>query len=206
VQQIDRIVSKIANANDPLPGQSVSSGTGAAQYGGQVGARVCLGNDDVLVTNASSPIIYGGIYQYVQFVSTATAQPSAGLIAFWLASNDKTYQVTNDEPTGVSDIAGVGLNFVNKGSYGWIQIAGKAQVLYRTVVTKVTPAIGDLVLAAAAGAGADVATADILADATNLTSVQARHILGIAVDSVPPVNIAAKTLGNVRLSFGRYNF
>jgi hypothetical protein len=206
VSQIDRIVSKIGNANDPLPGQSVSSGTGAAQYGGQVGARVCLGNDDVQITNSSSPTLYGGIYQYVLFYSGATATPAQGLIAFWRAANDKTYQVTNDEPTGVSDVAGICLNAVSKGSYGWIQIAGKVQVLYRTVVTKVTPAIGDLVLCAAAGAGADVATADILADATNLTSVQARHILGIAVDSVPAVNIAAQTLGNVRLSFGRYNF
>jgi len=206
VQQIDRIVSKIGNANDPLPGQSVSSGTGAAQYGGQAGARVCLGNDDVQITNSSSPTLYGGIYQYVLFVSTATAGAEQGLIAFWKAGSDKTYVVTNDEPTGVSDVAGICLNSVSKGSYGWIQIAGKVQVMYRTVVTKVTPAIGDLVLCAGAGAGADVATADILVDTTNLTSTQARRILGIAVDSVPAVNIAAQTLGNVRLSFGRYNF
>src|SRR6202167_4186916 len=149
VQQIDRIVSKLSNANDPLPGQSVSSGTGAPQYAGQVGCRVCLGNDDIAIVNSSSPTLYGGIYQYVQFKLTATQPAAPGLIAFW--GTDTTYIVTNDEPTGVSDIAGICLNAVTKGNYGWIQIAGKASVLFRTTTTKATPAIGDLVVAAAIG-------------------------------------------------------
>lgn len=198
VQQIDRIVSRIYNANDPLPAQSVASGTGAPQYGGQVGCRVCLGNDDPIVTRSSSPTIYGAIYQYVQFFLTATQASAYGLIAFW--QTDTTYIVTNDEPSGVSDIAGVCLNAVTKGNYGWIVTAGKAGVLFRASITKATPAIGDLVLAAAIGSGTP-AVADILADATNLTSVQARHELGIAVTA--PVG---GTVTPVRLSFGRYNF
>lgn len=198
VQQIDRMVSTLSNANDPLPGQSVSSGTGAAQYGGQVGSRVCLGNDDPIITRSSSPTLYGGIYQYVQFLSTATQASSAGLIAFW--STDTTYIVTNDEPTGVSDIAGICLNAVTKGNYGWIQIAGKANVLFRTAITKATPAVGDLVLAAAIGSTTP-AVSDVLADATNITSIQARHMLGIAIAA--PVGGAIST---VRLRFGSYNF
>ena len=199
-QQIDRIVSKIGNANDPLPAQSVSSGTGAAQYGGQVGARVCLGNDDSQIANSSSPTLYGGIYQYVQFKATSTAVGLVGLIAFW--STDSTYIVVCDEPSGVSDIAGICLGTVTKSNYAWIQVAGKATVMFRAAITKATPAIGDLVLAAAAGAGADVATADVLADATSITSVQMRHALGIAV--VAPVSGAASA---VRLRFlNNWNF
>jgi hypothetical protein len=199
VQQIDRMVSTLGNANDPLPGQSVASGTGAPQYQGQVGARVCLGNDDPLITRSASPTLFGGIYQYVQFKATSTAVGLVGLIAFW--STDTTYIVVCDEPTGVSDIAGICLTTVTKGNYSWIQIAGKATVQFRATTTKTTPAIGDLVLAAAAGAGADVATADVIADATSLTSVQARHILGIAIAA--PVGGAAST---VRLNIGRVNF
>lgn len=198
VQQIDRIVSTLASANDPLPGQSVSSGTGAAQYGGQVGARVCLGNDDPAITRSSSPTLYGGIYQYVQFYTSATQAASRGLIAFW--QTDTRYIVTNDEPTGVSDIAGICLNAVTKGNYGWIQIAGRASVLFRTAITKATPAVGDLVLAAAIGT-ATPAVSDILADATNLTSVQARQMLGVALTA--PVGGA---ISSVRLRFGSYNF
>ena len=200
VQQIDRIVSKLSNANDPLPGQSVSSGTGAPQYAGQVGCRVCLGNDDLAIVNSSSPTLYGGIYQYVQFLLTATKASAQGLLAFW--STDTTYIVTNDEPTGNSDIAGVCLNAVSKGNYGWIQIAGKATVQYRAVLTKTTPAVGDLVLDAALSVTPGVV--DILADATNITSVQLRSVIGIVVGTAPA--FPGGGLGTVRLRFGSYNF
>jgi hypothetical protein len=201
VHQIDRIVSKLSNANDPLPGQSVSSGTGAPQYAGQVGCRVCLGNDDPSIANSSSPTLFGGIYQYVQFLLTATKAAAQGLLAFW--STDSTYIVTNDEPTGVSDIAGICLNSVSKGNYGWIQIAGKAQVQYRAVLTKTTPAVGDLVLAAALGS-VTPGVVDILADATNITSVQARMMIGIVVGTAPA--FPGGGIGTVRLRFGSYNF
>jgi hypothetical protein len=201
VQQIDRIVSKLSNANDPLPGQSVSSGTGAVQYGGQVGARVCLGNDDIAIVNSSSPTLYGGIYQYVQFFLTATKASVAGLLAFW--QTDSTYIVTNDEPTGCSDIAGICLNAVSKGNYGWIQIAGKATVQYRAVLTKTTPAVGDLVIAAALGS-VTPGVVDIIADATNITSVQLRSAIGIVVGTAPA--FPGGGLGTVRLRFTSYNF
>ena len=200
VSQIERLVSSIGTANDPLPGQSVASGTGQAQYAGQVGQRVCLGNDDVAIKNSSSPTLYGGIYQYVQFYSGATAKAAQGLIAFWYT--DTTYIVTNDETTGVSDIAGICLNAVTAGYYGWVQIAGKATVQFRTTIGAATPAVGDLITAAAAGAGADVATADDLLQSTTMTPLIARHILGIAV-TVP---VTGFKLSTVRLSFGRYNF
>jgi hypothetical protein len=146
-------------------------------------------------------VLYGGIYQYVQFSVAATAAAKQGLLAFW--STDTTYIVTNDEPTGVSDIAGICLNAVTKGNYGWIQIAGKAQVQYRASITKVTPALGDLVLAAALGS-VTPGVVDILADATNITSVQARMMLGIVVGTAPVQTAGA--LGTVRLRFGSYNF
>jgi len=127
--------------------------------------------------------LFGGCFQYVQFYKTQTATPTVGNIAFW--QTDTSYVVTSDEPTGVSDIAGIIVSATTKGNYGFIQIDGKVTVNFRATVTKATPAIGDLVLAAAAGAGVDNAKADVLADATSITSVQFRHVLGIAV--VAPV-------------------
>jgi hypothetical protein len=199
VSQVAVLIAAFPKSNDVYPGSSYAGPTGQSYYGSQVGSRVALGNDDPVISRATSPALAGGLFQYVQFVSTATATPVAGMIAFWSA--DTTYVVTNDEPTGVSDIAGINMFAVTKGNYGWIQIDGKAVVKFRATTTKTTPAVGDLVLAAAAGAGADVALADVLADATNLTSVQARHILGIAIAA--PVGGASST---VRLSFARTNY
>jgi hypothetical protein len=199
VSQIAYLLAKFPNSNDVYPGSSYAGPTNQAYYGSQVGSRVALGNDDPVIARATSPTLAGGVFQYVQYYVSATAAPKLGLLCFW--KTPTTYIVTNDEPTGVSDIAGICLFAVTKGQYGWIQIDGAANVQFRTAITKTTPAIGDLVLAAAAGAGADVATADVLADATSLTSVQARHILGIAV--VAPTSGA---YSQVRLSFARVNY
>ena len=199
VSQIAVLLAKFPNSNDVYPGSSYAGPTNQAYYGSQVGARFALGNDDPIITRATSPTLAGGIFQYVLFVSTATAAPKQGLIAFW--KTDTTYVVTNDEPTGVSDIAGIDLFAVTKGQYGFIQIDGKANVQFRATTTKTTPAVGDYVTAAAAGAGADVATADVIADATSLTPVIARHFLGIAIAA--PVGGAVST---VRLGFARTNY
>ena len=197
LSQIATLVNTIPKTNDAVAGGSVSQGTGAADYPSQLGSRIVLGNDDVQIKNQST--LFGGWYQYVQMYSSVTSTPAVGLIAFW--QTDTSYVVTTDEPTAVSDIAGVIVSAVTKGNYGWIQCKGKVNVAFRATITKATPIIGDLVLCAAAGAGADNAKADVLADATNLTSVQARHILGIAVTA--PVS---GTSTPVRLTFGRDNY
>ena len=102
------------------------------------------------------------------------AAAAAGQVASWYDLDD--YVVTADALTGTSLIAGIFLNAITKGQYGWIQTAGLATVKFRASITKATPAIGDLVLVQATNY-----VGEVLADATNLTSVEARMILGVAV-------------------------
>jgi hypothetical protein len=181
VSQVEILTRLITLVNDAYPGSSYAGPTNQAYYGSQVGARFALGDDDKTIAN-NSTTLSGGLFQYVQLYASMTATPKVGLIAFW--KTDTSYIATFDEPTGVSDMAGILVSATSIGNYGIIQIDGKVRVQFRATITKATPAAtGDLVLAAAAGAGADVATADILADATSLTSTQARHILGITITS-----------------------
>ena len=196
VSQIATLVNTIPKTNDPVAGGTYT-GTGAADYPSQVGSRMVLGNDDVQIKNQTT--LFGGEYQYVQMYSSVTSTPAVGLIAFW--QSDTSYVVTTDEPTGVSDIAGVLVSAVTKGNYGWVQIEGKVNVAFRATIGKATPAIGDYVTCAALGAGADNAKADVVADSTTYTTVIARHFLGIAVTA--PTSGASSP---VRLSFSRKNF
>lgn len=191
VSQVGILTAALASVNDAFPGSSYAGPTSQAYYGSQVGQRIALGNDDPYITRQSA--LFGGMFQYVKFLSTQTATPTVGNIAFW--STDSTYIVTSDEPTGVSDIAGIVVSATTKGNYGFIQIDGKVSINFRATITKATPAIGDLVLCAAAGAGVDNAKADILADATNITSVQFRHVLGIAVVAATGGAASAVRLG-----------
>jgi hypothetical protein len=180
--QIGKVTTGLLNTvNDALPAQIVSSGTGLARYSGQLGQRVALGPDEVKFSSAIGTL-YGGVYQYVRIAAASTAL-LRGRLLFWDTSvSENLYQVTAVEPTGVSLIAGVALNVITPGNYGWIQVAGRATCLFRAALTKAA-AVGDLVLAAAQGAGADNATCDVLADATGLTSVQMRHLVGVAEEA-----------------------
>lgn len=160
--------------NDALPGQPVSSGTGDPQYKGQLGAILAFTHAaaaKAYVTNA----LYGGQYQYVKAYGSSSASPARGLVAFWQDHDD--YVVTPDAPTGTSQIAGIFLNSVTKGYYGWIQVSGLATVKFRASITKATPAIGDLVLCQST-----TNVADVLDDATQLLPTTMRSVLGVAVE------------------------
>jgi hypothetical protein len=138
VSQIVREVSTFNAANDVLPGQSVASGTGAAQYGGLPGSRVALSSTDIRFTSATGTL-FGGLYQYVLTASGSAAIPARGTLAFWdLTAADSLYQVTADaKPTAAVPtlIAGVFLNAVTRGNYTWIQLSGRASVLFDSAIT-----------------------------------------------------------------------
>jgi len=87
---------------------------------------------------------YAGLYQIVQFKSTSTAAPAKGSAYFW--SDRANFIVTPDGVAAGSegDFAGVGLMANTKGSFGVIQVAGKASVLFRASVTDKTN--GNIVL------------------------------------------------------------
>jgi hypothetical protein len=139
-QLIDRQVSSSFNAGtgDVLPGQSVASGTGAAQYLGVVGSRLALDSQGIRFTS-SVGTLFGGIYQYVLMTYTTT-QPARGQLVFWdVSASESAYQVNGDaKPTAAIPtlIAGVVLNTtVVKNTYAWMQIAGRASVLFDSTIT-----------------------------------------------------------------------
>ncbi len=163
--------------NDASPGMSVSSGTGQIKFD-TLGGRIILGPDEVLY-DTSIGTLYGGIYQYIgQRLTDATAG-AIGLLCFWDPTvTEDLYQVSTLETIGgtaggltANYFAGCFLNTLTLGNYGFIQIAGKATVKFRSVLTG-TAAIGSSVYAAGAGAGADNATADTLATAAAPTFAQ----------------------------------
>ena len=155
------------NVNDASPGMSVSSGTGAQKIS-QLGNRLVLGPDEIIY-DTDIGTLYGGVYQYVRFRSADVTAAARGLIYLWDTTVDEDlYQVSNLETIGgtagsqtCSFRAGICLNAVTAAYYGWIQVAGKASVDFRAVLTGVA-ADGCSVYQAGAGAGADNATADVL--------------------------------------------
>ena len=200
VSQIDRIVARLNNANDPLPAQSVSSGTGAAQYGGQVGSRVALDPTSmgVLPLQAAGTTLFGGIYQYVKTASGSTANPATGTICFWdLSVAESVYQVTADaKPTTAIPtlIAGIFLNAITKGNYGWIQIAGRAGVLFDSAITSAAAGNGVTAkISAAVASTADVGTALAATTAGAIAGVDT--LIGIA-ETLPVVS----TVSTVQLN------
>ncbi len=187
---IDRLPFNALNggSGDPVIGQPNASVSGipVIGYDGQLGKRyvvtgVNVGvatNEATRLSNTTVGTLYGGVYQYVQVPSTATATPVIGNIAFW---TDPTKMTVNADAAANSVQMGVFINAITKGDYGWVQIGGLASVLFKTSITKATPAIGDLVIYDQTPS----AKGDILADATNLTSVLARSFIGRAWNTAP---------------------
>lgn len=212
--RIEQVIKSLTNSqgynavNDPTPGMAVSSGTGAQKIS-QLGARIVLGPDEVIYYSTTGTL-YGGIYQYVRFRSTDATTPARGLIYFWDTTVDEDlYQASNLETIGgtagsqtAGNIAGVALNAVTAGNYGWIQAAGKASVQFRAVLTGVA-AIGNSVYAAGAGAGASNAMADVLdgigANPTfDQVAQMQRRYLGIA-EAIP----VAAAISVVQMAYSR---
>lgn len=185
-KQADFLTAKFLNdVNDSAAGGaivSLPSGAPAPQSSQtQVSDRIVLDTATALaLSDTTVGTLFGGIYMYVATKSNMTATPAVGLLAFWDTSvGDSNYQVTCDESgsQGANLIAGIVINAVTKGNFCWIQIGGKATVKFRAVLTG-TPANGCGVYAAAAGAGASVATADVFAGvAGNPTFTQADTLI-----------------------------
>lgn len=168
--------------NDAFIGSGSSTGTGADPYPGQLGAFMEL-TEAAANAMSSAPAtlkFHSGIYQYVKFLLTSTDTVAAGQIVLWSAPG--TYVVTPDASgTGVLGYwAGVALAAITKGNYGWIQVAGRANVLFKTGLTAATPAIGDVVIVDQS-AGTSGIFADDPTQATFATTYTLfKSILGVA--------------------------
>lgn len=190
------IASRYLNAvDDSAAGGGPANIAGASRAPGQLGSVVYIGPNDPLIYDSSVGTLYPGTYQYVHLVSTSTAAAAVGGIAYWVDPTSSTvpYDVTADATDG--NQAGVFINVLTKGNYGFIQVDGLANVLFASSTTKATPAIKDLVVCSS-GAG----TADVLADATSLTSPLLKRVLGTAEAAPTGGSVSA-----VMLQFGKRN-
>lgn len=116
-----------------------------------VGDRMLV--DDVsaiALSDTTVGTLYGGIYEYVQTLSSSTANPARGAAAFFRAADlppaftPPLFQVTADaQPSAALPtlFAGVFINAITKGNFGWIQIAGVASCLFDSTIT--TAAVGN---------------------------------------------------------------
>jgi hypothetical protein len=137
--------------------------TNAAHYAGVLGGRIWLDGGPSGVKFSGGVTGYGGVYQYVQFKSGSTAANGLGIPVYWdydeVSGAFESYVVTPDATGGrCGRIAGVALNAVTKGNFGWIQTKGKATVKFKSSITAATPADGDLVIIDSGTGLADVPT------------------------------------------------
>lgn len=124
----------------------------------------------------------------VSIPTVAGTQPVNGSLAFW--SNWENYIVNANAPAAqtLGTFAGVYINNnisypITLGNYQWIQIAGKAYILFSSVVTDTNA--GDLVVVDQTPA----ATANTIADATTVTAKIAKSIIGVALGIPGPMTL-----------------
>src|SRR5437667_1491116 len=174
-----KTISKVYNdINDPSPGASVTtanvSGSIIQPYGGQVGKRLIL--TSAMAAQHSNPTIgtlYEGGYQYVKTKAASSITPARGGLCFWDDFDNAV--VTPDVGAGnIGLFAGVYINALSKGNYGYIQFAGKANVLYDGTLTDNTA--GDLVVVKSTSAN----TANALAS-TTITAAILLSAIGVAI-------------------------
>lgn len=117
---------------------------GLAGVPGDLG-KICAINRVFALQYSKTSIgtLYAGLYQKVQFLAGTTAANIRGGALFW---TDRANFVVSPDATSAleGDFAGVGLMINTKGNYGFIQVAGKASVLFRATVTDKTN--GNIVL------------------------------------------------------------
>ncbi len=131
--QTIRVTSgKINTVDDAQPGGAHISGLGRAP--GQLGQVFELGERAAQDMDSA---LHGGKYMYVKFKAGTTQSNAKGQLVAWDDIDD--FVVTPDPTTAnLSRVAGVALNAVTKGNYGFIQVSGLATVKCKAAVTTTT--------------------------------------------------------------------
>jgi hypothetical protein len=196
------VTTKLNDVNDAAAGDQTAGGTGTSLYS-LLGVRILLDNVAALaLSDTTVGTLYGGIYQYVNFLSGGTASPARGLVAFWASSQtganlfasdgatQYTVHVDAAATTGAGFWAGAVLNSVTKGNFGWVQIAGLAsfQSGSNTGAAPSDNNIGDL---AVVSTTATVNLVDALADATSVTCAILKKQLGVFAEAPGAATTAA---------------
>lgn len=170
------LVTGALNAEDVAYAGGYSGLAGAP---GELGQMVAIGDALALkLSKTSTGTLYGGIYQKVKFYGSSSASNVRGGALCW--QDRANFVVTPDQTaTTEEDFAGIGLMVNTKGNFGFIQVAGKATVLYRASVTNKT--LGNLILQLTT-----TNTFDAIADATG-TYISGgvlglKNIRGVAIE------------------------
>jgi hypothetical protein len=181
---------------------SVPTGAPSPQVSQTIpGDRIVLDDTTALaLSSTATGTLYGGVYMYVGTTLAPTAAPARGKFAFWLAANlpngaTPLYTVTSDaQPTAAipAYIAGVFLNAVTSGNYGWIQVAGTASVLYDSSLT--AAAQGSTVSAKVSPGLASTADSGVA-----LTTTTLAFVLGVSIGS--PIS---STISSVIITRGNF--
>lgn len=202
----------INTVNDAVSGMATAPDrTGLSILGGNNGL-VFHFTDDKVPFNPTVGFVYGGLFQYVRLSPTALAvQP--GQLLFYDTTNFAAGTVNNLQVTTLEaqsgdnavSAAGVCLNSVwTPGNWAFIQVAGYVVGKFRAVLTGVG-AVGGVVYAAGAGAGADNGLLDCITGVTASTdstvSLQIRRFIGTQVQ---PATNAGKTVVALQLPRMRY--
>lgn len=189
-QHMKLISGYINSENNPAPGVPLSSPSGSIvqSYGGMVGGRMYVDTATALAqSNPAVGTLYAGVYQMVLFKSGETFK--RGQIVFW----DVTVAAGNFQVTGLAASvspgnlkAGVVVNAdagstgnITGGNYGFIQIAGRASILFRAVLSS-AGAVGSLVWLGAGGTAADNSQGDVLDPTFAMDIGDISHYLGTA--------------------------
>ena len=171
-------------SGDTAIGGQAIQGVNTSPAPGQLGKIVYYNEAQAnQLSNPAGPQLHAGFYQYVQFLSTSTAAPAKGAVAFW--SDMGNYVVTMDAAAGnLGQAAGICLIAVTKGLYWWIQIGGRASCQYKATVTDTT--VGNLVVVDQTPSNG----VDALADATAVTDKVLRSKLGNALGTPANAGLA----------------
>jgi len=159
------------------------------------GDRIVLDDATALaLSDTAVGTLLGGVYQYVGMLTGSTAAAVVGAPAFYRSNElpagaTQAYTVTADvQPTAPGSwLAGVFINVISKGSFGWIQVAGTATVKYAAAIVAGGTTTGAPVYASQGTAGTFNAGYTAAYNITNNTDgslfVVTAAWLGVAIDA-----------------------
>ena len=144
----------INTADDVEPG----GGDAPGAVPGQLGKVYDVDVDDPWDTSVG--LALAGKVRYVKFLLASTLASELGNIAYW--SDKANNVVTADVPagSGTSNVAGVFLDVITKGSHGFIKISGEAEANFASALSKnANGVVGDVAVSGAAAGEFDTLTA-----------------------------------------------
>jgi hypothetical protein len=208
-KQADFLTAKFLNdVNDAAAGGvivSLPSGAPSPSVSQTLpGDRIVLDDATALaLSDTTVGTLFGGVYEYVGTLAGATAVPGVGTLAFWRTNElpggaTQSYVVTSDaNPTTAipAYFAGVFINAITKGNFGWIQVAGIASVLFDSALT--APTSGSTVSAKVSAAVASTADSGVV-----LSTVTLPFVFGVSIGT-PATSTVSKVFMTRGLFCGR---